>query len=124
MLKSFAVAHWDAPDVAPLSKTLGMKMKRKLASLILVFIAWPIIAFAGWPDVDIELSTCQPDGSIAKISQLWDPLKFWVKQNVALEMALEEEDLKGLLDNCRIEHREDRTALLECYQFYKTDTIR
>ncbi len=94
-------------------------MKRKIALFTLVLVAWPVVSFAGWPDVDIELSTCQPDGPVAKISQSWDPLKFWAKQTVVLEMALEEKDLKHFIEHCKIEYRDDRTELLECYQFYK-----
>lgn len=88
-------------------------------SILVLIVFWPTILFADWPDIDIELSTCKPDGLLANISHSWSPLKFWVKQNVAIEMALEQEDLSILLDTCRIEYKNDQTKLLECYQYYK-----
>ena len=77
------------------------------------------MAHSSWPDVDINLTTCQPDGPLGRMSQAWNPLKFWVKQNVSLEMALEHEDLSGLMENCRINYSDNKTDLLECYQQYK-----
>ncbi len=94
-----------------------MKAITTISSLLLLMLS--SMAHSSWPDVDIDLTTCQPDGPIGKMSQAWDPLKFWVKQNVSLEMALEQEDLNGLMENCRINYSDNKTDLLECYQRYK-----
>ncbi len=76
-------------------------------------------AYAEWPDVDIDLVTCQPDGVVANIKEKIDPLKFWVRQHVALEMSLEQEDLASLIEVCKIEHVDDRNEYIKCVGFMK-----
>ena len=93
-----------------------MKAATVILAVSLTFISLP--STAGWPDIDIDLVTCQPDGVIASMSEGWDPLKFWAHQHVELEFALEDWSLKDDLDYCRIDYSYDKTGLLECNQYY------
>ena len=95
-------------------------MTRKLLTLaFMLTVAVSGRGNAEWPDVDIELVTCSPDGVIASIKRAYDPKRFWVSQYVDLEMALEEEDLRYYYELCNIDYRDDQVERLECISWYK-----
>lgn len=71
-----------------------------------------------WPDVDIDLETCQPSGPISRIARAWDPLEFWVDQHLTLEIALEREDFDWYRDSCL--NRRGEPEIRKCVAFYQT----
>lgn len=95
---------------------------RKVASIagfIGVLLIFLKVTEKPWPDVDIDLETCQPEGITARLNRAWDPLSFWVDQHVTLERALEQEDLSGLVSDCNWK-RSDPKSQRECIAFYET----
>jgi hypothetical protein len=74
---------------------------------------------AAWPDVDISLTDCSPSGLIAHSSESWNPKRFWVRQAVSLEMALETEDLSNLYFDCKLNFPDDEIERLACKLGYK-----
>ena len=47
-------------------------------------------AQADWPNVDIDLSTCQPKGMVANLKEKVNPKDFWISQYTRLSMAFED----------------------------------
>ena len=94
-----------------------MKIYTTILTIFLIFFTYS--ATAKWPDIDIDLSSCEPDGLFSSVSHSWNPLKFWARQYTRLEMALKEENLRDLLDECRMQNTGNKTELIECYQYYK-----
>lgn len=93
-------------------------MKPRLI-IILFLLSFPVASLADWYDLDIELSTCQPDGPLDNLAHSWNPMKFWAKQKVAIEMRFEHGSVKDDLNYCRTNYREDKTGRIECLQYVK-----
>jgi hypothetical protein len=88
----------------------------------LAFIAFIILGAklveTKWPDVDISLESCQPDGIWARLSRAWDPLSFWVAQHVTLDAALEHENFEELIHDCQL-NRNTEAEILACAATYR-----
>lgn len=69
-------------------------MKKLMFCIVFGFLFNVQVASGGTeeelPDLDIELSTCTPDGAINEFKERWDSKTFWIKQNVKLETEMEE----------------------------------
>ena len=80
-------------------------------------------AKADWPDVQIDLLTCQPKGIVAGAEASFRPKDFWVKQYGRLQTALEDTSDPGQnsIAYCSAKYlggAGDRVAYHNCVGFY------
>jgi hypothetical protein len=77
-------------------------------------------------DIGIDLKTCMPDGAINTVKEKFDPKKFWIAQNVILEIHLERRwEFEEAMSRCgEISSNSERIKCISYQQNLQASIIR
>lgn len=89
---------------------------------VAVFAVWLGHEYdAGHPfELGIDIDSCQPHGIRAHIQRAWNPLDFWVTQDVDLNYWITEARIDPPQDYCKFRVNANQKEISQCIQYYAT----
>ena len=80
-----------------------------------LFLALTVASSLAFADIEIDMATCMPKGIVSSMKEKTNPKKFWISQNIELEIAIQKWDIATSTAVC---HEQKSTAEQErCFEY-------